>query len=34
MECEDYKQKFEDIDGWEKAPDDTEAYVKLFKFTV
>ena len=32
MECEDYKQKFEEINGWEKTSDDREAYSKLFKF--
>ena len=32
MECEDYKKKFEEIDGWEKTSDGREAYIKLFKF--
>ena len=32
MECEDYKQKFEEINGWVKTPDGREAYTKLFKF--
>ena len=33
MECEDYNQKFEQIDGWEKASDGRNAYSKLFKFS-
>jgi 4a-hydroxytetrahydrobiopterin dehydratase len=32
MECEDYTQKFDVINGWEKASDGREAYSKLFKF--
>ena len=32
MECKDYKQKFEEINGWEKTSDGREAYSKLFKF--
>ncbi len=32
MECEDYIQKFEKINGWEKTCDGREAYSKLFKF--
>ena len=32
MECEDYNQKFEKINGWEKTLDGREAYSKLFKF--
>ena len=33
MECEDYKQKFEEINGWKKTSDGREAYCKLFKFS-
>ena len=33
MECEDYNQKFEKINGWEKVTDGRDAYSKLFKFT-
>ena len=32
MECEDFKKKFEEIDGWEKTSDKRDAYQKLFKF--
>ena len=32
MECKNYKQKFEEINGWESTSDDREAYSKLFKF--
>ena len=32
MECENYKQKFEKINGWEQTSDGREAYSKLFKF--
>jgi len=32
MECENYKKKFEKINGWEKTSDGREAYSKLFKF--
>ena len=32
MECENYKQKFEEINGWEPTSDSREAYSKLFKF--
>ena len=32
MVCEDYKEKFEEINGWEKTSDGREAYNKLFKF--
>ena len=32
MECENYKQKFKEINGWEPTSDDREAYSKLFKF--
>ena len=32
MECENYKQKFEAINGWELTSDGREAYSKLFKF--
>ena len=33
MECKDYKQKFNEINGWEKTSDGREAYCKLFKFS-
>ena len=33
MECEDYKQKFEEINGWKKTSDGREAYSKVFKFS-
>ena len=32
MECENYKQKFEEINGWELTSGGREAYSKLFKF--
>ena len=32
MECEDFSQKFQEINGWEKTSDGREAYSKLFKF--
>ena len=32
MECKNYKQKFEKINGWEQTSDGREAYSKLFKF--
>ena len=32
MECENFKQKFQEINGWEKTSDCREAYSKLFKF--
>ena len=32
MECKNYKQKFEEINGWESTSDSREAYSKLFKF--
>ena len=32
MECENYKQKFEKINGWVLSSDGREAYSKLFKF--
>ena len=32
MECEDYKQKFQEINGWKTTPDGREAYSKIFKF--
>ena len=32
MECENYKQKFKEINGWEPTFDDREAYSKVFKF--
>ena len=33
MECNDLITKFEEIEGWEKANDGREAFVKLFKFS-
>ncbi len=33
MECEDFKQKIQEIQGWEKTSDSREAYVKIFKFS-
>ena len=33
MECEDYKQKLEEINGWKNTSDGREAYTKLFKFS-
>ena len=33
MECEDYKQKFEEINGWKKTSDGRQAFSKLFKFS-
>ncbi len=33
MECKDYVNKFEEINGWEKTSDGREAYCKLFEFT-
>ena len=33
MECEDYNQKFERIDGWRKTDDGREAFIKIFKFS-
>ena len=32
MECEDFSQKFQEINGWEKTSDGREAYRKQFKF--
>ena len=32
MECEDFSQKFQGINGWEKTSDGREAYRKQFKF--
>ena len=32
MECENYKQKLEEINGWELTSDGREAFSKLFKF--
>ena len=32
MECKNYKQKFEKMNGWEQTSDGREAYSKLFKF--
>ena len=33
MVCEDIKNKFAEIDGWEKVSDERDAYTKLFKFS-
>ena len=33
MECDDFKNKFEEIEGWEKMSGVREAYTKLFKFS-
>ena len=33
MECENYNQKFVDIDGWIKTDDGREAFTKNFKFS-
>ena len=33
MECEVYKNKIEEIIGWEKTSDGREAYTKHFKFS-
>ena len=32
MECEGYKQKFDEIVGWEKSSDGRDAYCKIYKF--
>ena len=32
MACEDIKNKFHEIEGWEKVSDGRDAYTKLFKF--
>ena len=33
MACEDIRNKFQDIEGWEKVSDGRDAYTKLFKFS-
>ena len=33
MACEDIRNKFQEIEGWEKASDGRDAYTKLFKFS-
>ena len=33
MACEDIRNKFEEIEGWEKVSDGRDAYTKLFKFS-
>ena len=33
MECNDFSQKFENMDGWEKVSDGRDAYTKLFQFS-
>ena len=33
MACEDIKNKFQEIEGWEKVSDGRDAYTKLFKFS-
>ena len=33
MACEDIRNKFQEIDGWEKSSDGRDAYTKLFKFS-
>ena len=33
MACEDIKNKFKEIEGWEKVSDGRDAYTKLFKFS-
>ena len=33
MACEDIKNKFQEIEGWEKVSDGRDAYNKLFKFS-
>ena len=33
MACEDIGNKFQEIEGWEKASDGRDAYTKLFKFS-
>ena len=33
MACEDIKNKFQEIEGWEKVSDGRDAYTKHFKFS-
>ena len=33
MACEDIRNKFQEIQGWEKVSDGRDAYTKLFKFS-
>ena len=33
MACEDIRNKFQEIEGWEKVSDGRDAYTKLFKFS-
>jgi 4a-hydroxytetrahydrobiopterin dehydratase len=33
MECDDFKKKIDEIEGWDKVSDGREAYTKLFKFS-
>jgi len=33
MACEDIRNKFQEIKGWEKVSDGRDAYTKLFKFS-
>ena len=33
MECNNYYEKFKEIDGWEETSDGRKAFCKLFKFT-
>ena len=33
MACEDIRNKFQDMQGWEKVSDGRDAYTKLFKFS-
>ena len=33
MACEDIRNKFQQIQGWEKVSDGRDAYTKLFKFS-
>ena len=33
MACEDIRNKFKEIEGWEKVSDGRDAYTKLFKFS-
>ena len=33
MACEDIRNKFQEIEGWEKVSDGRDAYTKIFKFS-
>ena len=33
MACEEIRNKFQEIEGWEKVSDGRDAYTKLFKFS-